>query len=27
MAMQAATNLVRTLSGDKAPNVVPELDA
>jgi len=27
MAMQAATNLVRALSGDKAPNVVPELDA
>ncbi|WP_212378430.1 2-hydroxyacid dehydrogenase [Alkaliphilus sp. B6464] len=26
MAMLAATNLVRALSGEKAPNVVPELD-
>jgi len=27
MAMQTATNVVRALSGDKAPNVVPQLDA
>jgi len=26
MAMLAATNLVKALSGKKAPNIVPELD-